>query len=89
MVEEVMELPPIGKSDSACQKWELTVKDTIIKNTTILRPNFKQANWTRIRNAVRNCMFDQSESVDGMTDRFVAMVDNAKKEHPALQASIK
>ena len=66
------------------------MKDAIIKNITILRPNFKRANWTRIRDAVRNFMFDQIESVDGMMDRFVAMVDNEKKRtHPALQASIK
>ena len=26
MIEEILELPPIGKSDHACQKWELIVK---------------------------------------------------------------
>ena len=33
MIGEVLELPPIGKSDYVCQKWELMVKDVIFKNT--------------------------------------------------------
>lgn len=44
MIGEVLELPPIGKSDQVCQKWELVAKEAIFKNMTVRRPNFKLAN---------------------------------------------
>ena len=52
MIGEVVELPPIGKSDDVCQRWELTVKDAIFKNTSVLRPKFKRADWTEIKNDI-------------------------------------
>ena len=39
MVNEVTELPPIGKSDHVCQKWELVVEEIIFRNTTAARHN--------------------------------------------------
>ena len=37
MVNEVMELPPIGKSDHVCQMWEVVVEEVIFKNTAKTR----------------------------------------------------
>ena len=33
MVEEVGDLPPIGKSDHVCQKWEVIIGEVIFRNT--------------------------------------------------------
>ena len=33
MVNEVIELPPIGKSDHVCQQWDLVVAEVIYKKT--------------------------------------------------------
>ena len=81
MVGEVLELPPIGKSDHVCQKWEVTVKDAIFKNTSLTRLNFKRANWARMREDVNNFAFNPSEQVRGMIDNFIAMVNSTKKEN--------
>ena len=34
MVNNVQDLPPLGKSDHVCQKWKLIVSEPIFKNTT-------------------------------------------------------
>ena len=53
MLEEVLELPLIGKSDHVCLKWELTVKEAIFKHKFTQRPNFKRAKWAEIKSDVR------------------------------------
>ena len=78
MIGEVHELPPIGKSDHICQKWELIVKDAIYKNTTRARPNFKRADWRKIKEDVKNFEFQPEEGVSGMADSFIAMVRTTK-----------
>ena len=53
MVNEINEIPPLGKSDHVCQKWKLVVSEIMFKNTTRRRPNFKRANWTAIKEALQ------------------------------------
>ena len=81
MVGEVHELPPIGKSDHICQRWELTVREAILKNTTRIRPNFKRANWAGLKKEVKDFTIGPSEPVSIMMDRFTTMIDNAKNRH--------
>ena len=57
MIREVLELPPIGKSDHVCQKWDLVLKEAIFKNMTMQRPNFKLAKWAEIKDDVKNFSF--------------------------------
>ena len=59
MVDGVGELPPIRKSDHACQKWKMTVSEVIFRNTSVLRRNFKRANWANIKRACRNSQSNQ------------------------------
>ena len=79
MIDEILELPPIGKSDHVCQKWMVTVKEAIYKNTTFLRPNFKKANWTGIRDEVDAFNFEPGSNAGKMMDDFLAMINGAKK----------
>ena len=76
-----MELPPIGKSDHVCQKWDLMVKEVIFKNTTRPRLNFKRANWTEIRKDIASCQLDLNEGANSMTDNLMARISDAKKNH--------
>ena len=84
MVEEIEELPPIGKSDHVCQKWELIVEEVIFKNTTILRRNYRRAEWNNIKNDIRNFKIKQDDSPDAMYDDFLTMLDNSKAENIPL-----
>ena len=79
MIDEISELPPIGKSDHLCQKWEITVSEAIYKNTSSTRPNFKRANWTEIKNDVNSFTFEQSADVGNMMDDFLAMFNSTKR----------
>ena len=81
MVDEIHERPPIGKSDHLCQKWELTVKEAIYKNTIVQRPNFKRANWNRIKNDIEACVFERRAKVENMMDDFQAMINDTKKRN--------
>ena len=40
MVNEVSELPPIGKSDHVCQQWDTVVEEVLFKNTALVQPNW-------------------------------------------------
>ena len=79
MVEEVSELPPIGKSDHVCQKWDVVVKEALYKNTSVLRPNFKRADWKKIKTDVTDLSFEQGESSTAMMDKFVDMINRTRK----------
>ena len=81
MVEEVLELPPIGKSDHVCQKWQLTVKEAMFRNTTRTRPNYQRANWNNIRRDIKNFSFDQGDQVGTMADKFLARINSTRKEN--------
>ena len=78
MIDDVLELPPIGKSDHACQKWELTTKESLFRNTTVQGHNFKRANWTKVKDDINSFTFVPGESVGAMTDAFTAMIDKTK-----------
>ena len=80
-IDEITELPPIGKSDHACQRWELTVSDIVLKNTNVLRPNFKRADWKKIKRDVQSLTLDPSEPAGAMMDKFLAMIDKSKKDN--------
>ena len=84
MIEEMTELPPLGKSDHACQKWDLTVKEVMFKNTNIRRHNYKRANWIGVKNDIINFSFGQNDSVDKMTDSLIDAINVAKGKHIPL-----
>ena len=81
MVNEVNELPPIGKSDHICQQWEVVIEEVIYKNTTATRYNFKHADWTSIKAGLRNFQFDPVDSPSDMNDKLVECINNLKLKH--------
>ena len=84
MVNEVQELPPIGKSDHVCQRWEVTVKEAIFKNTTRFRPNYKRADWAKIKHDIRGFKFAPEDHVGAMTNKLIARIDESKAKHIPL-----
>ena len=78
MVNEVTELPPLGKSDHVCQKWSLILSEVMFKNTTVLRHNFKKANWAEIKKDIANYQFDPSDSAEVMNDKLVTLIRETK-----------
>ena len=84
MVEEISELPPIGKSDHVCQKWEVIVKEALYRNTTMQRPNFNRADWQRIKTDVKCLSLKPDEPSSAMMDKFVDMVNKTKKVNVPL-----
>ena len=81
MICEVSELPPIGKSDHVCQKWDMTVGEAIFKNTTSARPNYKRAQWCKIREDFRSFSFEGGDEVNTMTDKLVEMIDSSRRRN--------
>ena len=79
MVNEVTEIPPLGKSDHVCQKWSLIVGELMFKNTTRLRPNFKRANWTAIKGQLRIYKNDPSDPPNVMVEKLVAKIDELRE----------
>ena len=79
MVNEVMEIPPLGKSDHVCQKWSLIVGETMFKNTTRLRPNFKRANWTAIKAQLRRYQNDPLDPPGVMVEKLVGKIDELRE----------
>ena len=84
MVEEILELPPIGKSDHLCQKWEVTVKEVIYKSDSAQRPNFKKANWCGMKKDVDDFFLDPSDDAEIMMDDLLAMINSTKKSNIPL-----
>ena len=78
MVEEVEELPPIGKSDHVCQKWQLIVDEVVFRNTAVLRRNFRRANWDKIKDDLRNFRIEPNDSPNIINDKLVALIDETK-----------
>ena len=78
MIDEILELPPIGKSDHVCQKWNVKVKEAMYKNTSILRPNFKRASWTQIKSDIDSFTMGTSAKAQNMMDDFLAMIKSTK-----------
>ena len=81
MINEVQELPPLGKSDHICQKWDLVVSEVLFRNTSIARFNFKRAKWADIRSEIREYRTESQDQPSLMYDKFVTMIDGAKNRH--------
>ena len=81
MIDDVGELPPIGKSDHVCQKWELTVSETIFKNTDVRRRNFKKADWENIRKDLMSFKVEPEDSPSIANDKLVALIDDSKTKN--------
>ena len=84
MVDDVLELPPLGKSDHVCQKWNLVVSELIFWNTAKLRHNFKRANWEEMRKELRNFELDSNDSPDTMNGILVEKIKELKVKHIPL-----
>ena len=84
MVDEVGELPPIGKSDHVCQKWELTVEDVSFRNTAVLWRNFKKANWEGIKEDLRKFEAEPSDSPNSLNDKLISIIDHSKSRNVPL-----
>ena len=84
MVNEVEELPPLGKSDHVCQKWQLVVEEVLFKNTSVKRPNFKRANWAKVKDDMEKFRFDPEDFPSAMNDRLVEMIDASKAQNIPL-----
>ena len=84
MVDDVLELPPLGKSDHVCQKWNLVVSEPIFRNTTKLRYNFKRANWEEMKKELRNFELDSNDSPDTMNGILVEKIKELKVKHIPL-----
>ena len=81
MIEEVKDLPPIGKSDHVCQKWEVVVGEVNFRNTAVLRRNFKRANWEEIKKDLRNFEMHSSDSASESNDALVATINDSKAKN--------
>ena len=81
MTNEVHELPPLGKSDHICQKWDLAVSEVLFRNTSITRFNFKRAKWADIKSELRGYQNESHDKPSLMYDKFLAMVGEAKNRH--------
>ena len=81
MVDEVIDLPTIGKSDHICQKWEVTVSEVAFRNTTVLWRNFKRANWTNIKDGLRNFNIQSQDSPNNMNVKLIVMIDETKAQN--------
>ena len=81
MVDKARELPPLGKSDYICQHWSITVSETLFKNTSVMRPNFKRAKWADLKRDLRNYRNASEDQPSTMYDKFVRMIGEVKRRH--------
>ena len=80
MISEVRELPPIAKSDHICQQWDLIVGETLFKNTSEARLNFKRARWQDLKADLSE--FEcESDRPSVMYDEYVSHIKRAKNRH--------
>ena len=81
MVEEVSELPPIGKSDHVCQKWDLKVTEVNYRNTTVLRHNFRRANWDNIKSDIRDFKIKLGDTPNCINEKFLERINDTKSRN--------
>ena len=81
MINEIRELPPIGKSDHICQQWKLIVSEVMFRNTSVVRSNFKRARWNDLRNDLRVYNNETQHGPSTMYDEFIHMLNQAKDKH--------
>ena len=80
MVEEVGELPPLGKSDHVCQKWELVVSEVVFRNMAVLRRNFRRADWDNIKADLQKFEIVPDDSPN-IHDKLVNMLEDSKLQN--------
>ena len=81
MVNEMAEMPPLGKSDHLCQKWKVVVTEPMFRNTMLRRPNFKKANWKGFKEDLENFQLDQEDSADTMNEKLTKKIHELKLKH--------
>ena len=81
MVNEIRELPPIGKSDHICKEWEVIIREPMFRNTSVLRPNFKRAKWADLKADLRGFANEPENQPSEMYDEFVTMINNVRDRH--------
>ena len=81
MVNEVRELPPIGKSDHICQQWDVIISEPMFRNTSVLRPNFKRARWEDLKTDLRGFENGPENQPSEMYNDFVTMINHVKDKH--------
>ena len=81
MVNEVTELPPLGKSDHICQQWSLIVSETLFKNTNAMKHNYKKANWAEIKKDIASLKFDPNDSPGVMNEKIVTLINESKAKN--------
>ena len=81
MVNEVRDLPPIGKSDHICQQWDMIVSEPMFRNTSVLRPNFKRARWGDLKADLREFENESENRPSAMYDGFVLKINDARNKH--------
>ena len=84
MVNEIEELPPLGKSDHVCQKWKLVVSEPIFRNTERVRLNFKRANWEAIKKELLDFSMTPNQSANAMNNELVEKINELKTKHIPL-----
>ena len=78
MINEMEEIPPLGKSDHLCQKWKVVVTEPMFRNTALCRPNFKKANWKGIKEELESFELDQEDSTDTMNEKLNKKIQELK-----------
>ena len=81
MVNDVQELPPIGKSDHICQQWTLIVSEALFRNTSAMKPNFKLARWADLKDDLRGYENEVEDHTSTMYDKLVSMLNESKRKH--------
>ena len=81
MIDEVYELPPLGKSDHVCQKWELTTSEVIFRNTAVLRRNFRRADWNNIKSDIQAFKIEADDSPNRVNEKLVDMINDTKSRN--------
>ena len=84
MIDKIGELPPIGKSDHVCQIWEMTVRELMFRNTTVLRRNLKRENWVNIKRDLQELAREPGGSPNDMNERLVAVINDTKAKDVPL-----
>ena len=59
----------------------LIVSEAMFRNTMVMRPNFKLARWTEVRNDLRDYESCEGNLPTQMYDEFLTMLGEAKNKH--------
>ena len=84
MVHGVEEIPPLGKSDHVCQKWNVIITEPMFRNTAQQRPYFKRANWDGIKSDLNSLKLSTMSTADEMNENLTEVITKAKARHIPL-----